>query len=168
MHTSQMLGAGVLVAALGWFLVPSTGPGGLATTQTPAPPAVANGHYALVVTGDRGELTISHAVRKADPWAGVAKGAESPWTLSIRGANGAQLAAIPLDVVHFDLAPERQGGGIVVEGCSVRDPRITMLCNVPAFAEATSYVFTRRDKDAVALLGMVTAARVAELAGGGR
>lgn len=169
MHTTNMLGAGVLLAALGWLLTPHGVSGDAAppTTVPPLPP-VANGHYALVVEGDRDQLTITRAVAKADPWAGVPKGTTSPWSLAILAADGTRLADIPLDLVHFDTNADRKGGKVRVEGCIVHDPRIAMLVNVPRFAEAASYAFTRRDDDTMVPLGSVTAARVLELAGGGR
>ena len=171
MHTTNMLGAGIVLVALGWFLTPhaaSGSDGANGSPVAPVPPPIANGHYALVVEGDRDLLTISRAVAKADPWAGVPKGAASRWTLTILAADGARLAAIPLDLAHFDTDADRKSGAVRVEGCIVHDPRIVMLVNVPRFAGAAAYTFSRRDDAGVVPLGAVTAARVEELAGGGR
>lgn len=178
MQTSHKLGAGVLLAAIGWFAasaaLPSSGDAAshaLAAGTPPAIPAeppVANGHWTLVVDGDRDRLTITGAVRKNDPWAGVPKGLKSAWTIVIDATDGSRLAEVPLDLVHFDTAPARKGGAVAVQGCVVRDPHVAMLVNVPAFASAASYTFVRRDAEGIAELGTVTAARVTELAGGGR
>lgn len=173
MHTTHLLGAGVFAAFAVWILLPVSPadpaivpPPGASVMAPPPPPA--NGHFALVVEGDRDRLTITRAVAKADPWAGAPKGLVSRWSLAIAAADGTQLADVPLDLAHFDVAADRKGGPVHVEGCVVRDPRITMLQNVPAFPTAASYTFVRRDGAAATVIGSVTAARVAELTRGGR
>jgi hypothetical protein len=165
MHHTHLLGGALLIAAIGWFV---TGSGSELPVQPPAQPPVADGHFALVVQGDRDQLTITHAVPKADPWAGVPKGLTSTYALRIRGADGALLAELPIDLSHFDLAADRKGGAIQVEGCEVRDPHVTTLVNVPRFAAAASYAFARRDIGGEVALGSVTGDQVRELAGGGR
>lgn len=139
------------------------------------PPAVAapvalppNGHFVLVVEGDRDALTITHANHKVDPWAGVPTGLRSAWNLTVRDANGAVLAEVPLDVSPFatDVPPQAP---VQVTGCIVRSPRIGMLVSVPAHANAASYAFTRRDGSGqVHALGVVDGEQVRTLAGGGR
>jgi hypothetical protein len=165
MHPLHLLGGGVLVAALGWFATTSFLTDAPATP--PAPP-VADGHYVLIVQGDRDQLAIVHARAKADPWAGVPKGLRSDWLLRIHAADRTLLAEVPLDLAAFDLSPERKGGAVAVEGCIVRDPRVTALVNAPRFAAAADYTFVRRDATGDVLLGVVAGDQVRELAGGRR
>lgn len=165
MHHSHLLGGALLIAAIGWAV---TGSGSEPPVQPPAQPPVADGHFALVVQGDRDQLTITHAVAKDDPWAGVPKGLTSSYLLRISGADGALLAELPIDLSAFDLAPQRKGGKIEVEGCVVLDPHVTTLVNAPRFAAAQSYSFARRDIGGELALGSVTGEQVRILAGGGR
>lgn len=165
MHLHHVLGGGLLLAAIGWFV--TAGDGSAPSTPPPTPP-VADGHYVLVVEGDRDRLSISHARAKADPWAGVPKGLRSDWLLRIHGDDGALLAEVPLDMSAFDLSPARKGGKIEVEGCIVHDPHVAMLVNAPRFAAAASYTFVRRDRQGEVALGVVAGAQVRDLAGGGR
>lgn len=164
MHPTHLVGGGLLIAVLGWFAVR---PDGADAPLVPPPPPVANGHYALVVEGDRDQLTIQHAVAKTDPWGGVPKGLDSAWRLRIH-AGDELLADVPLDLTPFDTRPDRKGGAIQVEGCIVQDPRVAMLVSVPRFDAATSYTFVRREADRDVQLGVVEGGRVRELAGGGR
>ncbi|MBL8750892.1 MAG: hypothetical protein JNK78_17155 [Planctomycetes bacterium] len=179
MHTTNLLTAVAALAALGWLCAPQASDAANAPpaalpgaptqpTQPTQPPPVARGHLTLVVEGDRDQLTIRRAVAKEDPWAGVPKGLTSAWTLTIRAQDGSTLAEIPLDLVHFDTAADRKGAAVRVEGCVVRDSRIAMLVNVPRFAEAATYQFSRRDGVEDVPVGFTTGARVNELAGGGR
>ncbi len=165
MHLHHVLGGSLLLAAFAWFV--TTGDGSAPPTP-PATPPVADGHYALVIEGDRDQLSISHARAKGDPWAGVPKGLQSEWLLRVRAADGAVLAEVPLDMSAFDLAPERKGKAIEVEGCIVRDPHVAMLVNVPRFAAAADYTFVRHERGRDVPLGVVTGAQVRDLAGGGR
>lgn len=170
MHLPSLLGAAALLAAGVWFVStdarPPAGPG---TPPGPPAPPVADGHYVLVVDGDRNALTITHARHKQDPWAGVPKGFASDFRLTVRDGSGAVLADVPLDVTPFLTGAADVGTPVRVEGCIVRDPHIAMLVNVPAFAAAARYDFARREPGgAVAQLGAVNAATVRELAGGGR
>lgn len=163
MHPSLPLGAIAALAGLGlYFSAVGGSAGGSGAIPTPETPAA--GHYAFVVQGDRDQLTITHAVAKADPWAGVPKGFTSDWALSIRDARGGELARVPLDLSKFDLQPERKGQPVVVEGCIVHDSKVVMLANVPAYAAAANYVFLRGERQ----VGAVAAATVQQLAGGGR
>ena len=129
---------------------------------------VANGHYVLVVEGDRDRLTITHASAKTDPWAGVPKGLSSTWTLSVHDARGTTLATVPLDMRRFAIGAAERGRPVQVEGCVVRDSRIAMLVNVPRFDAAATYTLTRTDGDKAHVLGIATAAHVHDLAEGGR
>jgi hypothetical protein len=133
--------------------------------SSPATQVAEPGHYVLVVEGDRAALAVTAASRKADPWGGVPKGLVSTWSLAIHDADGGLLATVPLDVSPFAVDGPR---GVRVEGCVVRDSRIGMLVNVPAFARAATYTFTRDDGGAVRHLGTTTASQVQQLAGGGR
>ncbi|MBL8733507.1 MAG: hypothetical protein JNN13_14140 [Planctomycetes bacterium] len=154
-------GAGIAVAALGWFVLP-----GPSTPIAPVPaPATADGHYVLVVDGDRDHLTITRAVAKGDPWAGAAKGLTSDWTLTIRGAAGEVLAELPVDLSQFAVDAGEAGKPVRVEGCVVRDPHVAMLVNAPRFVAAASYVFTRRDGAVVTTVGEQAGAAIAALAG---
>lgn len=157
MHHPHWLGAIAACAALG----------GMLTLGQPSPtvPAVADGHFVLVVEGNRDALAITAASRKTDPWAGVQKGLASAWSLAIHDAAGTLLATVPLDVTPF--ATER-ARGVHVEGCVVRDSRIGMLVNAPAFADAASYTFTRIENGRSLPLGVVAAHAVLQLAGDGR
>jgi len=160
MHLSYLFVAGALLAGVAVFSWRDDTGGSAPPPEQPA----ANGHYVLVVEGDRDQLGVTHANHKTDPWAGVPKGFTSDWTLSIRDAAGTELAAVPLDLSKFDLDPLRKGQALRVQGCIVEDPRIAMLVSVPCFVQAASYAFTR-GKTAV---GTVDGAAVRQLAGGGR
>jgi hypothetical protein len=162
MHATSFALAAATLAASGWFFL--------------RPPAVeaaaaADGHYVLVVEGDRNALTITHANAKPDPWGGVPKGFTSEWQLTIRDAAGALLATVPLDVSPFVTSEAGQGQPVRVEGCIVRDSRIGMLVNVPRFAEAASYTFSRpaiAGQQAELVIGAAPAAHVRDLAGDAR
>ena len=170
MQSTHLLGAGCLIAALGWFVTVSSGdnpPGSGAPSAPPAPPTP-RGHYVFVVEGDRDQLAITHANRKADPWAGTPKGFTSDWTLTIHGGDGTLLAEVPLDVRAFDVEASRKGQPLRVEGCVVLDPRIGMLVNAPCFDEAATYTMARRGEAGRVVLGTADAARIRDLAGGGR
>lgn len=188
MQLSQLLGAGVLIAALGFFARgdandanlaidannPPTMDASTATTVAPpvapAPvPPVADGHYVLVVEGDRNALNVSFARKKAARWAGVPKGFDSNWRVSILDGAGKQLADVPLDVSPFATDAASVGKGPRVNGCFVVESKIGLLLNVPAFAMAQSYEFSRRGADGVKVaLGTMTGAAIRDLAGGGR
>jgi len=174
MHATHLLIVGAALAAFGWFAASTGGPS--VPGQPPLPvaqplpePPQPNGHFALVVEGDRDRLAITHANGKAAPWAGVPKGFTSAWRLTVLGAGGQILAEVPLDVSAFDVSADRKGGPVQVTGCIVRDPRIVMLVNAPRFAEAAVYTFDRMDGDGVRTeIGRVDGNRVRVLAGGGR
>jgi hypothetical protein len=163
MQLSHLLGAGVVFAALGLYASTDVG-SGHSTAGAMLEPPLAAGHYALVVQGDRDQLSITHAVAKADPWSGVPKGFTSAWSLSIRDANGKELASVPLDLSKFDLSPQAKGQARTSQGCIVIDSHVAMLANVPAFAEAASYTFLRERTE----VGTIDAAAVRQMAGGGR
>jgi len=154
------------MAVAGWFFSSGTS----APPAAPTMPPIAQGHYVLVVEGDRTALSITHANLKADPWAGVPKGFASAWKVTVRDARGETLAEVPLDVSAFATSAAEQGQPVQVEGCIVRDSRIGILANVPAFAAAASYTFTRDGQNGVEqiVLGQVGGDRVRQLAGGGR
>ncbi|MCB9879071.1 MAG: hypothetical protein H6835_15860 [Planctomycetes bacterium] len=131
----------------------------------PAPPQ-ADGHYVLVVEGDRTALAVTTAVAKSSPWAGAPKGLTSTWRLTIRDAAAALLADVPLDVSPFDTDAAALGRPVQVTGDEVRDARIGMLVNAPRFAAAASYTFSRPVEDGSrAVIGQVSGAAVRELAG---
>lgn len=133
------------------------------------PAAIADGHYVLVVEGNRSALAITHAARKADPWAGVPTGFHSDWRLAIRDAANALLAEVPLDLSAFAVGAAEQGQGTRVEGCTVREERVGMLVSVPAFATAASYTFTRSSAVGARVeVGGADGDAVRMLAGGGR
>lgn len=168
MHVHHLLGAVALATGLGFtFLAGSGNPpaddvGAIgASAPQPTPP---NGHFALVVEGDRDQLGVTFARHKPDPWAGAPKGMLSPWTLSIRDAAGVELAVVPLDMSKFDLRAASKGNGLDVQGCVVTDSRVSMLVSVPSIAHAASYVFLR---DRI-VVSVVDAQTVNQLAGGGR
>lgn len=167
MHPIHALGAGAALAVCGWFLSRNL----LPTAATPPVPLqlpTANGHYVLVVEGDRDALAITRAVAKADPWAGVPKGLRSDWQLTIRGGDGAVLATVPLDMSPFAVDAASRGT-TRVEGCIVRSGNIGMLVNAPAYATAATYTFTRAgDAGGSVVIGTASGAAVRELAGGGR
>ncbi|HEX5051638.1 MAG TPA: hypothetical protein VFZ65_07705 [Planctomycetota bacterium] len=185
MQLSHAVAVGAAVAALVWtFSVGSAGSTGSvggagsaggpgspvapAAPPTPPEPPRANGHYVLVVEGDRDRLTITSANAKTDPWAGVPVGFASDWTLCVRDGGGAVLAEVPLDLTPFATSRAEKGQPVQVQGCIVRDSRIAMLVSVPRFDTAASYTFSHRDAGADRTLGTVTGDAVRELAGGGR
>ncbi len=171
MQPLHLFGAGALLAGFGWFLAATGGAGSPvgSTPSVPLIPPLAEGHYVLVVDGDRDQLDIRHASRKVEPWAGVAKGFTSEWTLSIHDDRGALLAEVPIDVTPFAVGVAEKGQPVRVEGCIVRDAHIAMLVNVPRFAAAATYTFARGAGAAGrVLLGTATGAHVRELAEEGR
>jgi hypothetical protein len=198
MQLSHLLGAGVLIAALGFSVrsdatdanrgeALATGPSAadatLAADLTPGTPVsspdstqppltsepVADGHYVLVVEGDRNGLAVTFARKKADRWAGTPKGFASNWMVSIRDVADRELAKVPLDVSPFATDARSLGQPARVQGCVIVDSKIGLLLNVPAFVTAASYVFTRTDNVGVSVaLGTTSGDAVRELAGGGR
>ena len=162
MHISHLWGAAALCAGISLLYVSggSADPNG-GNTATPPP---ATGHFVFVIEGDRDRLNVTHASHKADPWAGVQKGLQSDWTLTVRDDAGTELVAMPLDMSKFDLDPARKGKPLQVQGCVVSDSRVAMLANVPCFATAATYVFTRGEVE----VGTIEANAVNQLAGGGR
>ena len=182
MQLSHLIGAGALIAAFGLLTssaandaVPSHSPAAesanteSATVATPvAPPEAppANGHYVLVVEGDRNGLQVTFASKKPDPWGGVPKAFNSNWRLSVRDARDQELADVPLDVRPFATSSRSLGKPVQVMGCIVVDSKIGMLVNVPAFAAASSYKFVRIERDGTKTnLGVVAAQTISDLAG---
>lgn len=186
MQLSHLLGAGVLIAAVGLSVrgdadnsnrpvinsvqPPASSSAVHLAAPAPAPaPPVANGHFVLVVEGDRNGLAVTFARKKAARWAGVPKGFDSNWRVSILDGNGTELADVPLDVRPFATDAQSVGKAPRVNGCYVVESKIGLLLNVPAFTAAQSYEFSRADKDAVKVaLGTMSGNAVRELAGGGR
>ena len=179
MQLSHLLTTGVLIAAIGLSVrsnandhhraaIDSSVTATTPVTPVLAPP-VADGHYVLVVEGDRNALAVTFARKKADRWGGVPKGFDSNWRVSIRDRDDNELANVPLDVRPFATDAQSVGKGPRVYGCVVVTSKIGMLLNVPAFAEAATYEFSRTDADgAKTVLNTITGAAVRELAGGGR
>lgn len=166
MQVSHLLGAGAAFAVFGWFLASPAQP---TTPATPPVPTEPVGHYVLVVEGDRNALAITAASAKTDPWAGVPVGFTSAWRLRIQDGRGAVLADVPLDVGRFETDPNAPLRPVRVEGCLVKSAAIGMLVNVPAFAAAATYTFTRPgEQEQPVVLGAVAGDRVRALAGGGR
>ena len=183
MHLSLLLGAGALLVVGGVLglrsrpdaapvaaaaIAPASRPASPASPQAPPqdPPAQdADGHYVLVVEGDRNALDITFARKKAAPWGGVAKGLQSAWTLVVRDRDGRELATVPLDVSPFRTGADAVGQPARVHGCIVREARIGMLVNVPRFARAHGYELRRPGaNDQPEVVGTVTGRRVRELA----
>jgi len=161
-----LVGAAALtvVGALSWSVRQDDAPRPAAAEGDAATPTAA-GHYVLVVEGDRDALDVTFARAKRAPWAGAPKGLDSAWRLVVEAADGAALADVPLDVRRFATDAASKGAPAVVRGCVVVESRIGMLVNVPRFAEAARYRFTRRDeRGAPTVLGVVAATRVRELA----
>ncbi|MEC9047690.1 MAG: hypothetical protein VYA51_06730 [Planctomycetota bacterium] len=132
-------------------------------------PARADGHYVLVVEGDRDGLDVTFASKKDAPWAGAPKGFSSAWRLEVLDAAGAALAAVPLDVRPFATHAGAKGKPAVVRGCVVVDSKIGMLVSAPRYAQAARYRFSRADAAGVVTpLGEVPASEVRELAGDAR
>jgi len=177
MQLSHLLGTGILIAAISVLARGDTAPanssdraarGPAAPAPLPAPPA-ADGHYALVVEGDRTGLAVTFASKKAAPWGGIPKGFESNWHVLVLDAAGDEITKVPLDVRPFATGANALGKPVRVHGCVVVDSKIGMLVNVPAYAAAASYVFQRADADnVVTQIGTTSAAVVRELARGGR
>lgn len=166
MHLTHLLSVGAAAAIAAAFCFRTD-----ATTPPPASPAEPIGHHVLVVEGHREQLAITAASAKPDPWAGVPKGFDSPWRLRVEDAGGGVLADVPLDVRPFDVGPGALLRTTRVDGCIVTSPAIGMLVNVPAFANAARYTFTRPGDAGEAgakVLGVVAADAVRALAGDGR
>jgi len=181
MQLSHLLVAGGLVAAISVLArheaTTAAAPQPLTTTPAAAPivkPAVpvppqADGHYVLVVEGDRNGLAVTFASKKTARWAGVPKGFSSNWHVTVLDGNGEELAKVPLDVRPFATSAKALGKPVKIQGCVVVDSKIGMLVNVPAYATAASYKFARTENDgSVTTLGTTTGAKVREFAGGGR
>ena len=186
MQLSHLLGSAVLIAAVGFsvhgdannnnrLVIDPTQPLTDSSTVQVSPPVtapaapVANGHFVLVVEGDRNGLAVSFARQKAARWAGVQKGFNSNWRVSIRDGNGAELVNVPLDVRPFATDAQSVGQAPRVNGCYVVESRIGLLLNVPAYAAAQTYEFTRAGADGVKVaLGTMSGNAVRELARGGR
>lgn len=128
-------------------LLAAVQPASAPATQDPNP-----GHLVLVVEGDVTALRVTHAQAKPDPWAGVPKGLRSEFSVRALDGSGAELLAAPLDLSKFDTSPARFGGPDVVRGCEVHSPRIGILVNVPALAEAAQWQFAQGAK----VLGTLT------------
>lgn len=177
MQLAQLIASGLLIATFG-FLSRSEASDEISSKAT-APnleaqilredEATATGHYVLVVEGDRNGLAVTFARKKADQWAGIPKGFSSKWRVAILNANNQEIASVPLDVSAFATGPQSVGQPPSVQGCVVVDSKIGLLLNVPAFASAASYVFSRTEPNGdVSTLGTTSGAAVRELAGGGR
>lgn len=168
MHIAHVIGAGVAVLALGWFAFTERATPGASQPVPPTPPE-ANGHYVLVVEGDRNALAIRHAVWKDAPWAGSPAGFTSKWQLQIHDADGVLLSSVPLDLSPFATGAHEVGAPPTVTGCVVRDSRIGMLVNAPAYPTAQRYRFVRDDGLAEPTeLGAMASSEVRNLAGGGK
>ncbi len=189
MQLSHLLGSAVLIAAVGFsvrgdadnnnrLVIDSTQPLGGSSTVQVSPPAtapaapvapVASGHFVLVVEGDRNGLAVTFARQKAARWAGVQKGFNSNWRVLIRDGNGAELVDVPIDVRPFATDAQSVGRAPRVNGCYVVESKIGLLLNVPAYAVAQTYEFTRAGTDGIKVpLGTMSGNAVRELAGGGR
>jgi hypothetical protein len=186
MQLSHLLGSAVLIAAVGFsvrgdadnnnrLVIDPTQPLGGSSTVQVSPPAtapaapVASGHFVLVVEGDRNGLAVTFARQKAARWAGVQKGFNSNWRVLIRDGNGAELVDVPIDVRPFATDAQSVGRAPRVNGCYVVESKIGLLLNVPAYAVAQTYEFTRAGTDGVKVpLGTMSGNAVRELAGGGR
>ena len=166
MHTPRIVGAAAaavvaLLLAEQQHAAPAATPRAAART-----PASADGHYVLVVEGDRDGLDVTFASRKDAAWAGAPKGFTSSWRLLVVDDAGAELAEVPLDVRPFATGVNSKGKPAVVHGCVVVDSKIGMLVNAPRYAQAASYRFSRTDAAGVVTqLGEVTANQVRDLSG---
>lgn len=179
MQLSHLLGAGALIAVISvWMRSDMASPIPTQTSQNrPAnvtetvrkTPPTADGHFAIVVEGDRNGLAVTFASKKTAPWAGAPKGFDSNWHVTILDALGNKLASVPLDVRPFATGANSVGKPVQVRGCVVVDSKIGMLVNVPAYAAAASYVFARTEVDGVVTtLGTTSGDVIRELARGGR
>ena len=181
MQLSQLIASGLLIATFGILSsrdasdeIPSeivaTATTPILATQTRQDnKATANGHYVLVIEGNRDGLAVTFARKKDDQWAGIPKGLSSNWRVSILDDKRQELATIPIDVSSFATDVQSLGQPARVQGCMVVDSKIGLLLNVPAFAAATNYVFSRTEPNGqITKLGTTSAPAVRELAGGGR
>jgi hypothetical protein len=167
MNTTHLLGAAALAVVAAISI--SQRPAGADLAAAAATPPTADGHYVLVVEGDRDALDVTFASRKPAPWAGPKKGLQTGWQLTVLDANGAELAEVPLDVRPFATDAASKGQPDRVEGCVVVSAKIGMLVSAPRYAAAAAYRFSRTDAPgAVTVLGEVSGARVRQLSGGGR
>ena len=112
MHMSILTGAAATAVVFAVLIDPSSNTSTRAgtdatppTQSTPVAPTRADGHYVLVVEGDRLGLDITFASRKQAPWAGIPTGFSSTWHLTVLDATGTTLTTIPLDVRPFATDP---------------------------------------------------------------
>lgn len=133
-------------------------------SSAPLPQPPVQGHVVLVIEGDALSLRVTAAVPKTDPWGGVPRGLQSPWSIVVTAADGSILGSYPLDLSHFDLDPANVGNGPQVQGCRVVDTRVTALANIPRFRDAAALAILRDGR----VVGTVTPAAYAELLEEGR
>src|SRR5262249_34998451 len=126
MHPATLVGCGLLVAIAGLALR-SPSPPFQTPTAISGPQDPAAGHLVLVVEGTVATLAITHAVAKADPWAGVPEGLTSAFALCLLGDGDRELTRVPLDLSLFDTDPAAIGKPVRVAGCEVRNSRIALL-----------------------------------------
>ncbi len=164
MNTTRLLGT----AALAVVAAISIGqrPAAPALPTPAATPPAPQGHYVLVVEGDRDALDVTFASRKTAPWAGAPKGLQSGWRMTVLDASGAELQEVPLDMRPFATDAASKGRPDRVEGCVVVTSKVGMLVNAPRYAAAATYRFSRTDaRGVLTVLGEVTGARVRQLSG---
>ena len=120
------------------------------------------GHLILHIEGSVRALSIEHITPKPSGYNVVRT--QSPYTIELLDGTGTLLGSYPLDLSAFDLAPERVGAELRVEGCQVIDPNIVTLANVPYF-ETLASLRIRKGADVLGALG--SADYFAMLAAGG-
>ncbi len=130
--------------------------------QEPAPSEP--GHLVLVVEGTVKQLRVTHAVKKADAWAGLPQGLTSEFALVMLDAAGKEVQRLPLDLSKFETDESKVDAPVVVEGCIVRSPKIGTLLNIPFRADVATYRFVRGDRalgevDAASMQRMTSEAR---------
>lgn len=128
------------------------------------PPPEAKGHWVVLVEGDARALGATALVTKPDPFGGSTVASDA--AIVVRDAEGRELGSYPLDLSHFDLDPAHVGLATRVDGCAVRETKVSVLATLPAVPGAATLEFRRGER----LLGGVDAEHFAKLlaSGGGR
>lgn len=129
--------------------------------QVGAEPSAPDGHLLLLVEGDAQALFVTTIVAKSESWS--ERSERSDTQVLVRDAEGKVLGQYPLDLSHFDLDPARVGMRARVDGCVVKETKVSIICSVPRWKEARVLEIRSGER----LLGSVGAQRYAELVAAG-
>ncbi|GDY02290.1 hypothetical protein LBMAG49_16190 [Planctomycetota bacterium] len=143
MHLAAALGTSLILAALCATLTDRAVAPGVAAATLPAQGSeAANGHLILIVQGNVQQLTITHAVAKADPFAGAPKGLQSRFAVRLLGDKDQELLSVPIDLSRFDTDKSHIGKPKRVQECEIWSSAIALSVNVPRIEAVRRYEFT--------------------------